>query len=305
MDDAILNKLRFYDEWPWFIRIWTPRLAIDSTFFGSNPYFSTAIDQIAGIEVEHFNHMDPVDDDDPDPEISAATLRFERLTSFKGTISDKPFLVLSGSTGFLLITPARYWSCLDNNYSTGRTENITFEDFTYDDTVESADMDDEIIGQTWMYATKSGERDRRHKDNWKVLKVSRYGISLGLENRSEWEICHLSQDMKGAIFVAFNAILGATLCNDEEDEESNDDQFENDDEAYEQSSESPEWFEILEIPQTASEKEIMAAWRTKIKQYHPDLVSGLGDKLKTVADQESQRLNAAKDQGLGEARSRL
>jgi hypothetical protein len=49
---------------------------------------------------------------------------------------------------------------------------------------------------------------------------------------------------------------------------------------------------------TATTNEIKAAYREKIKQYHPDLVSGLGEKLRRLAESESQKLKAAKDEGL-------
>ena len=52
-----------------------------------------------------------------------------------------------------------------------------------------------------------------------------------------------------------------------------------------------EHFKILEIEPTATPKEVKAAYRKKIREYHPDRVAGLGDKLKKMADEESKAIN--------------
>jgi len=54
-----------------------------------------------------------------------------------------------------------------------------------------------------------------------------------------------------------------------------------------------EHFKILEIEPTATPTEVKAAYRKKIREYHPDRVAGLGDKLKKVADEESKAINKA------------
>jgi len=50
---------------------------------------------------------------------------------------------------------------------------------------------------------------------------------------------------------------------------------------------------ILDLDQDASSSEIKAAFKKKMSEYHPDKVSGLGDKLKQVAEEETKLLNIA------------
>ena len=57
--------------------------------------------------------------------------------------------------------------------------------------------------------------------------------------------------------------------------------------------ESEAWHEILNVDKTASPEEIKQAYKQAIKQYHPDRVSGLGERIQKVAEQESKRINAA------------
>ena len=52
-------------------------------------------------------------------------------------------------------------------------------------------------------------------------------------------------------------------------------------------------YETLEVPQNATPSEIKAAFKKKMSSYHPDKVSGLGEKLRTVAEEESKLINVA------------
>jgi DnaJ like chaperone protein len=59
-----------------------------------------------------------------------------------------------------------------------------------------------------------------------------------------------------------------------------------------------EWFDVLGVSQNASVYEIRTAWRTQIKQYHPDHVANLGAELKALAERKTQELNWAYEQGM-------
>jgi hypothetical protein len=53
------------------------------------------------------------------------------------------------------------------------------------------------------------------------------------------------------------------------------------------------WHEILGVQPNASVEEIKSAWKTRLKEYHPDHVAALGPKLKELAEEETKTLNAA------------
>ncbi len=59
-----------------------------------------------------------------------------------------------------------------------------------------------------------------------------------------------------------------------------------------------EWFEVLGVPRHASVEVIKAAWRDKIKQYHPDRVADLGPEFVEIADRVTKDLNSAYEEGL-------
>lgn len=54
-----------------------------------------------------------------------------------------------------------------------------------------------------------------------------------------------------------------------------------------------QWFEILKVSSDASIDEINIAYKSLIRQYHPDKVASLGDELKTLAEEKSKSINAA------------
>ncbi len=62
--------------------------------------------------------------------------------------------------------------------------------------------------------------------------------------------------------------------------------------------EEPEWFEILKVNSNASVDEIQIAYKSLIRQYHPDKVATLGEELKELAEEKSKAINVAYQAGL-------
>lgn len=54
-----------------------------------------------------------------------------------------------------------------------------------------------------------------------------------------------------------------------------------------------ECFDVLGISKWSSAEEIRSAYKTKIKDYHPDKVAHLGEKLRSTAAVETVKLNSA------------
>ena len=55
----------------------------------------------------------------------------------------------------------------------------------------------------------------------------------------------------------------------------------------------PPWHEVLGVAPDASQAEIIAAYRSKMRQYHPDKVSTLGSDIQALAEQRAKEINAA------------
>jgi DnaJ-domain-containing protein 1 len=53
------------------------------------------------------------------------------------------------------------------------------------------------------------------------------------------------------------------------------------------------WWEVLGISHGSSLDEAKAAYYSKVKQYHPDKVVGLGEEFRQLAERKTQELNAA------------
>ena len=53
------------------------------------------------------------------------------------------------------------------------------------------------------------------------------------------------------------------------------------------------WYEVLEVEEFSSLEDIKKAYKSKIKQYHPDKVSSLGNEFQILAEQKTKEINSA------------
>ena len=60
----------------------------------------------------------------------------------------------------------------------------------------------------------------------------------------------------------------------------------------------PQWYEVLKVNESASAEEIQAAYKSLIRQYHPDKVSTLGEELRQLAEEKSKAINVAYQTGM-------
>jgi DnaJ like chaperone protein len=58
-----------------------------------------------------------------------------------------------------------------------------------------------------------------------------------------------------------------------------------------------EWFQVLEVPQSATLADIQGAYRKKMLQYHPDRVEALGLEFKQLAEARTREINRAYEVG--------
>jgi DnaJ-domain-containing protein 1 len=58
--------------------------------------------------------------------------------------------------------------------------------------------------------------------------------------------------------------------------------------------ESPRpWWQVLGIPEESTLDDVKLAYYTKVKQYHPDKVTGLGEEFQKLADDKTKEINEA------------
>ena len=53
------------------------------------------------------------------------------------------------------------------------------------------------------------------------------------------------------------------------------------------------WYEVLGVRDDSSVEDITAAYRQKIREYHPDRVDGMGADIRALAQQRSAEINGA------------
>lgn len=94
--------------------------------------------------------------------------------------------------------------------------------------------------------------------------------------------------------VSSTANSNSSAENGAQDNRSHTEESDNDESCKEESIPTS-WFRILEVSQSATKEQIVAAYKQKIRQYHPDKVAQMGAEIRELAEFKSKEINAAYD----------
>lgn len=270
-----------------FVRL--ARYRLDPSYFAGGEAFASMIDALPGTFGTHLYLRERYARDAG----KRTPIKIKKRKGYSGLRSDQPFLVFKASGHRLFLTPNRYWLQTHGEVVSGPTSAIVIETFHLEEKVERPRKDDEVLGSTWRYATKSGDRDLRFNDNQELWLVRRHAVELAIGDY-RWAIC-LYGIANARTFVSTLAEIAPQPI----ELEYHPDAGEEDEVLFEETPPGPRrWFEILGVTPQATVGEIKAAYRTLIQQYHPDRVAHLGEKLRRVANEEAGELNRAYKEGI-------
>lgn len=92
-------------------------------------------------------------------------------------------------------------------------------------------------------------------------------------------------------WVISKVISGKKVETDKSEQPKENKEFKQDYES--EKSDTPKWYVVLGVSRTASMEEIQTAYKSLIRQYHPDKVASLGEELRNLAEQKSKAINVA------------
>lgn len=92
-------------------------------------------------------------------------------------------------------------------------------------------------------------------------------------------------------WVISKLIPGKKVEADKSEQHEEKNEFKNDYES--ENSDSQAWYKVLGVTRTSSMEEIQTAYKSLIRQYHPDKVASLGEELRNLAEQKSKAINVA------------
>ena len=267
----------------------------EEPFFGHERFNSTALKIV---ELNAFRLT--VED------IAPINIRVTYRSRFGLLRAQKRFLLFEDSSRFLLITPQRYWYGTDGGRKiiSGALISLAIRFLQKPTWVHELKHDEPVLHEEWQFVTKYGERDLRYKDNPLMYQVKRYWASIRLPDDREIDIGAFTKLHAADLYKLLSSIITVVIHPDIQDRD--DEVEDNSAEPEHGQEEGPTsddheavsaWYEILEVSSDATLQEIDAAYRSKIKQYHPDLVANLGIKLREIAEQETKNLNSARDKG--------
>lgn len=92
-------------------------------------------------------------------------------------------------------------------------------------------------------------------------------------------------------WVISKLISGKKVETEQSEKPKEKNEFKNDYES--EKLDSQEWYVVLGVSRAASMEEIQTAYKSLIRQYHPDKVASLGEELRNLAEQKSKAINVA------------
>jgi peptidoglycan hydrolase-like protein with peptidoglycan-binding domain len=207
------------------------------------------------------------------------------------------FLVWSGRSAVVLITPACWWARFGTTYSMGDTKSICWNETKHTETITNPSALEEIVEETWEHATESGERDNQYKENRRVFVVQRYDIRLYLLNGGELVVRSMTPSGREAFLSALCEMIGNDWNTFSSEEGDADRAHESDHARYGNWGthvDSRKWYEVLQVAETAEMEVIKMAYRRLVKGCHPDRIDkSLDVAFQDLANRKLQELNAA------------
>jgi hypothetical protein len=128
-----------------------------------------------------------------------------------------------------------------------------------------------------------------------VASVFAIAVVLFLKNREEEMTVEYTTDWLGE---ERDENINKFITAEDEQDVSEEGGLWEDSQADEDEEQQQSPYEILGVPTSATREQIIIAYRELIKQYHPDFQHDRGQKLRELAEHESQLLNWAKEEAL-------
>ncbi len=266
----------------WFVWTILCQCKVDAVLFTDYAPFEAAAAQL----VKNYQSTD------------GQTLVVKFIKHWRAIHGFRPFLVWSGRTAVVLITPVGWWARFGTTYSMGDTKSICWSETKYTERTVNPSTREEIIEETWEYITETGERDCRYKENRRVYIVQRYGVSLDLLNGCEIVLRSMTSSERDIFLSAICEMIAKDwnrFSSEHTAEEGDTDEArENDQTLYSTHMDCRKWYEVLQVSETAEMELIKSAYRKLVKACHPDRIDkSLDIAFQELANKKLQELNAA------------
>ena len=199
-----------------------------------------------------------------------APIRVRKRKKHAGIRSASPFLVLQTPNHKLLVTPQTYWLVTRGAVVAGTTKSIDLDTFDIETKVDRPRGDDEVLGQTWRYATKNDERDLRFNNNDEMWRVRRHGVEIALGDL-RWAIRLYSianaRGFASALAEICDQPLEEEYWSADDDEAADTDEEDGSSDKGTNPIHERSWHEVLEISPNASIDEIKRKYRLFLASY--------------------------------------